>query len=103
MFCHYYDFKPFFSLKPNLVSQYCCWIAVLKKCVLTIKKITDVTDEIAIVSNFSRMIYQFFLNILWILCFIRNEINFYQFMYCVDRVKYLFCRILRKNSGNFGR
>lgn len=60
MFCHYYDFKPFFSLKLNPVSQYCCWIAVFKKCVLTIKKITDMTDEIAIVSNFSRMIYQFF-------------------------------------------
>lgn len=60
MFCHYYDFKPFFFLlKLNLVSQCYCWIAVKKRCVLTIKNIKDVTDEIAIVSNYSRMISQF--------------------------------------------
>lgn len=61
------------------MSQCYYWIAVKKRCVLTIKNIKDVTDEIAIVSNFGRMISQFFLHILWILCFIRNEINFYQF------------------------
>lgn len=42
------------------MSQCYYWIAVQKRCVLTIKNIKDVTDEIAIVSNFSRMISQFF-------------------------------------------
>lgn len=50
----------FFLLKLNLVSQCYYWIAVQKRCVLTIKNIKDVTDEIATVSNFSRMISQFF-------------------------------------------
>lgn len=86
------------------MSQGYYWIAVKKRCVLTIKNIKDVTDEIAIVSNFGRMISQFFFYTFsgYYVLYEMKSISI-SLMYCVDRVKYLFCRILRKNSGNFGR
>lgn len=46
------EWKTINGSKLNLVSQCYYWIAVKKRCVLTIKNIKDVTDEIAIKAEF---------------------------------------------------